>query len=257
MTPEPVALAADRAGARWFRRASRSTAPRLRLVCLPHAGGTASFFHSWAGAFGSEVEVLSARYPGRQDRIAEPCLDSMDELADALVEALPPLLDRPLALFGHSMGASLAYEVALRLEARHGVRLQGLHVSSRAAPHRAAPSGVHLLDDEAVVRYVRALGGSEAAVLDDPDLRELVLPAIRSDFRIVGTYRAASPIPVQCPVFGYVGDRDPGVGVSDMKAWSEVAPEGFVLRVLSGDHFYLVPRQDELVGELTSRMASS
>ncbi|MEU9375637.1 alpha/beta fold hydrolase [Streptomyces sp. NPDC048255] len=250
-------LAVDSAGARWFRRAARPTAPRLRLVCLPHAGGAASFFHSWADAFGSDVEVLSARYPGRQDRIAEPCLESMADLADAAVEALRPFLDRPLALFGHSMGASLAYEVALRLEDRYGVRPQGLYVSSRAAPHRVTPSDVHLRGDEAIIEEVRGLGGSDAAVLDDPDLRELVMPAIRSDFRIVGTYRASSPIPVQCPIFAYVGDRDPNVGAADMESWSEVASGGFALRVLPGDHFYLVPQQGELLRDLESRMASS
>lgn len=241
----------DSADTRWFRRRTNVPDPRMRLVCLPHAGGAASFFHSWAGAFGDDIEVLATRYPGRQDRIADPCFDSMAPLADAVAGALLPFLDKPLALFGHSMGASLAYEVALRLENLYGCRPAGLYVSSRAAPHRLSPGDVHLRGDEAIVNEVRRLGGSDAEVLDNPDLRELVMPAIRSDFRIVGTYQASSPISVRCPIFGYVGDREPNLAPADMMAWSEVTTGGFQLRVMPGDHFYLVPQRDALIRDLT------
>src|SRR5689334_14969295 len=96
---------------RWFRRYRRVTDPRLRLVCFPHAGGSASAYRSWAALLPSDVDMLAVQYPGRQDRLAEPCLVAMEQLTDAIVTALAPLCDRPLALFGHSMGASLAHEV--------------------------------------------------------------------------------------------------------------------------------------------------
>ncbi|WP_433893439.1 thioesterase II family protein [Streptomyces sp. CA-111067] len=239
---------------RWFRRHATAAEPRLRLVCLPHAGGAATFFHSWGGAFGDDVEVLAARYPGRQDRIADPFIDDMGALADAVTDALPPFLDRPIALFGHSMGASLAYEVALRLQDRHGVRPTALFVSGREAPHRVTPKDVHLRTDEQLAAEVRRLGGADAALLDDPDLRDLVLPAIRSDFKVAGTYRAPAALPVGCPVVGYVGDEDPNVGVTEMGRWSEVATGGFSLRVFPGGHFYLVSERATLIRDLSGRI---
>jgi surfactin synthase thioesterase subunit len=246
--------AAVSTASRWFRRYPAATGPRLRLVCLPHAGGAASFFHAWGGAFGPDVEVLAARYPGRQDRIADPFLEDMASLADAVTAALPPFLDRPLALFGHSMGASLAYEVTLRLQQRYGFRPAGLFVSGREAPHQVTPKDIHLRDDEQLVAEVHRLGGADTALLDDPGLRELVLPAIRSDFKVSGTYCAAEPVPVEPPVTAYVGDQDPNVSPADVEAWAQVAPGGFSLRVFPGGHFYLEPERDALIRDLAGRI---
>ncbi|MEV7184271.1 alpha/beta fold hydrolase [Kitasatospora sp. NPDC093102] len=240
----------------WFRRhPAPDGRPARRLVCLPHAGGSAGLFHPWAGRLGPGVELLAARYPGRQERIAEPCAQSMPELADALTAALLPELDLPIALFGHSMGASLAYEVALRLERLHGVRPYGLYVSARRAPHLVRPKPVYLGGDRAIVEEVRRLGGTDAELLADPDLYELVMPAIRADFRIVGTYHPQPGHPVHCPVAGYLGDGDPEVGPEDLRGWSEVTAGGFELVVLPGDHFYLNWQRDALVRDLAARLA--
>ncbi|MBW5420659.1 alpha/beta fold hydrolase [Streptomyces sp. BG9H] len=244
-------------GSTWFRRHGASAAPRKRLLILPHAGGSASFYQAWGDAFDDDTEVLVARYPGRHDRMAEPCIDRMEVLADEITAALLPLTDVPLTLFGHSMGASLAYETALRLEHRHTVRPEALHVSSRKAPHRLTPRALHLQGDEALIAEVRGLGGTDSSLLDNLDLREMVLPAIRADFTIVGTYGPRSATPLGCPVYAYVGDRDPSITEDDMAAWADVAPAGFALRVLPGDHFYLVERRQELVRAVTERLAGA
>ncbi|MEU4213025.1 alpha/beta fold hydrolase [Streptomyces sp. NPDC026206] len=236
---------------RWFRRYGAAAGLRRRLLVLPHAGGSASFFHAWGSAFSSDTEVLVARYPGRQDRLDESGAGSMEALADEVTAALLPFLDVPLEIFGHSMGASLGYELALRLESRHLVVPRALHVSSRKAPHRLTPRPLHLAGDDALIAEVRRLGGTDSALLDDPDLRELVLPALRADFTIVGTYGPRRPVPVGCPVHAYVGDTDPAITEDDMAAWSDVAPRGFTLRVLPGGHFYLVEQRDELIRALS------
>ncbi|WP_405776049.1 thioesterase II family protein [Streptomyces sp. NBC_00859] len=242
---------------RWFRTYAAARRPRRRLVVLPHAGGWATYFHAWGTAFDEGTEVLVARYPGRLDRLAEPCATSMDEFADQVSAALRPRLDIPVTLFGHSMGASLAYEVALRLRTRYGVNPAGLHVSSRRPPHLLRPRALHEEGDEALLAEVGRLGGTDPSVLADPYFREVALPAIRADFRIVGTYgpRAADPVP--CPVYAYVGDRDPTAPVEDMEAWADVAPHGFRLDVLPGGHFYLRERHEALVGAVAGRLMAT
>ncbi|MEV0223790.1 alpha/beta fold hydrolase [Streptomyces sp. NPDC050704] len=240
----------------WFRRYRRTAAPRLRLVGFPHAGGTAQLFHGWPPLLPPDVELLAVRYPGRQDRLAEPCVESMDELADRIADALTDRLDLPLVFFGHSMGSSVAYEVAVRLEARHGTGPVRLLVSGRAAPHHAKRSGLHDTDDDTLIAGIRSLGDLGSEAFDIPELRELLLPPLRADYRLIETYRPAAPVPVRAPITAYVGTEDHGCVREDVLAWAELTTSGeFSLRAFDGDHFYLVPREGELLAELGRRLA--
>ncbi|MCX4807324.1 alpha/beta fold hydrolase [Streptomyces sp. NBC_01214] len=239
----------------WLRRYETEAPPRMRLLCLPHAGGSAGFFHTWRAAFGDDVEVLAVRYAGRQERIAEEPLTDLEEIADAISADLLPYLDVPLAIFGHSMGASVGYEIAIRLEARHHVVPELLMVSCCKAPHLRTTREAGFGTDEELLAEVVRLGGTDAVLLDDPDLRELTLPAIRADFTAVARYTARRGVPLACPVVGYVGDNDPDITAAHVAGWADIAPKGFDFRVLPGGHFYLVDQRDALVGDIRARLA--
>ncbi|MFI2612897.1 thioesterase II family protein [Kitasatospora sp. NPDC018619] len=246
--PAPVATDA----ARWFRRHARLTEPRVRLVCLPHAGGAASLYREWPRGLPLDVEVLAARYPGRQDRFLEPGIESMPELADRLVDALAPYLGTPIAFFGHSLGSDVGYEVTVRLEQRYGISPVHLFVSGATAPHVAEPHALHELSDAELIAELRRLDSPNAGVLDDPELAELLVPSLRSDYRLSSGYRPARAelSAVRAPITAFTGDADPLVPVREVASWAELTTGGYQEQVYPGGHFYLDDCRPDLLGRI-------
>lgn len=223
----------------WVRRYHPAPGAPVRLVYFPHAGGTASSCFQLSAALPPAIEVLALQYPGRQDRFTEPCVESVAEFADEIHRALDGLDDKPLAFFGHSMGATLAYEVARRFQAGASPAPVRLFASGRRAPSIVHPERVHLGGDSGLIAEVRGLAGTDAGILADDDLLELILPAMRADYRAIETYAWTPGPPLTCPVTVLIGDHDPRVDLAEASAWQQHTSGEFTLRVLPGDHFYL------------------
>lgn len=241
---------------RWFRGVSAPGA-KIRLLCFPHAGGAAVAFRDWATLTPPEIEVMSVQYPGRQDRLGDPCPATMEELADAITAALSHELadDLPLALFGHSMGSSVAYEVARRLQDMPGRTLTHLIVSGRPRPRLAQELALRPTPtDPEILDHVRLLDPEATAVYDVPELRPVIMPALRADFGLLAAYRPARLHRLGIPVTACGGDRDPVCEIEALSSWSDVTTEGLDIRAFQGNHFYLNPRREELLAFITSRL---
>jgi surfactin synthase thioesterase subunit len=251
----------------WIRRFHETSPGAPSLLCFPHAGGAASYYFRYSRALASPeprrppVDVSVVQYPGRHERHHEPALDTIDALACGVVTALTaerdpqsPIRSAP-ALFGHSMGAVVAFEVARRLERDHGVVPRHLFVSGRRAPSRASTEErVHTLDDRGLVGVLRALNGTDGLLLEDDELLRMILPAVRADYRAIETYRCAPGAVVGCPVTALVGDRDPVTSTDDAAAWREHTAAEFDLRVAPGGHFYLNAHVDWVTGVVGARL---
>jgi surfactin synthase thioesterase subunit len=211
----------------------------VRLFCFPHAGGSASAFRLLAQELAGSVEVLAAQYPGRQDRLREEPVTDLGRLADALARAALDQAAGPCAFFGHSMGAVLAYETARRIEEWGLSGPVHLFLSGRGAP--ATTPSVHdrLRTDADIIAAVRRLGGTASAVLEDSDLRAMVIPALRADYRALGSYTWVPGEPLRVPVTVLVGDADPVVTVAQADDWRNFTTAPARTLVFPGGHFYL------------------
>jgi surfactin synthase thioesterase subunit len=237
----------------WLRCLTPRPDADVRLVCFPHAGGTAAFFGPWQRHSPAGVEVQVVQYPGRADRIREMPIDDAASLAAQLADAVAMLADQPLAFFGHSMGGVLAYETA-RILSRHGLAPCHLMVSASPPPGHRDPDGKELsaLDDERLVAALGRLGGSDARLLAMPELLELILPAVRADFRLVERYVQQPGPLLQCPLTAYSGSDDRIAPPELMAAWSTTTSGPFTTRTFAGGHFYLQEHATDVLADVSA-----
>ncbi|WP_408994765.1 thioesterase II family protein [Streptomyces sp. 1268] len=243
-------------GSAWVRRFHPAPRARDSVVCFPHAGGSATYYFPLSAALSPAADVLAVQYPGRQDRLQEPCITDISTLADQLTDELERWAHRPLTFFGHSMGATVAFEVARRLESR-GVLLSGLFVSGRRAPSRQREEHVHLRDDQGLIEELRRLSGTDSELLADEAVLAMVLPAMRGDYRAIETYRYRPGPPLNCPVLALTGDSDPLVEVTDARAWAQHTVAPFRLRVFTGGHFFLSDHTESIMREITDHLGAT
>lgn len=217
--------------------------PRISLLVLPHSGGNAHSYAPWRDLLPADVRLLIGQYPGRGARFSEPPPASITDLVDPVVDSLPAdIADTGgLVVLGHSMGSLVAFEVARALTAAGRPPL-ALIASACRPPFIPNPSPVHAadLDDDALVAAIKARGGTDDGILDEPELREIVMPAIRADFAIDDAYRfSADPTVLTCPVTVFGGAEDPIVPAYALPGWSVTTTSpATAVRVMPGGHFY-------------------
>jgi surfactin synthase thioesterase subunit len=188
-----------------------------------------------------DVEVLAVQYPGREDRLDEPAITDMPQLVGSVADALAGRLDRPYAVFGHSLGALIGYELALELRHR-GARVPlALMASGRRAPHLGRdPLPPAERTDQALVERLRRLDGTSSRVLDRPELLAMMLPALRADLTMADGYHWVDAPPLACPIFPIAGDRDPHVSAEELALWRLHTIAPMPPRMLPGDHFSIL-----------------
>ncbi len=237
----------ETAGDPWIAYRKPRPQARLRLLCFPYAGGGALAYREWTAKMPPEIEVLPVQLPGRERRMREPPYTRVGPLVEAAVRSLAPYLDRPFAIFGHSMGALIGYEVAQRLGHEHGLEPVCLLASARSSPEQPPdPDEYYKLSDPELKERLREMNGTPHEVLEHPELMELMLPLLRADFELNDNYQPPAYPPLQCPVTVFGGTEDPEVSRQQLEAWSEVTAGPFELRMFDGDHFFLHDHPESL-----------
>lgn len=231
----------------WFTVDRGRTAPEVQLVAFPFAGGSASVFRAWPAWLPPTVELRAALLPGRERRVSDLPHDRIATLVSELADVFAEFVDPPFVLFGHSMGATVAYELTREMVARGLVPPAGLIVSGQRAPDVVDPHPhLHGLPDAEFVEAVRELGGTPPEVFAHPELVDLVLPALRADFTAVETYEWTPGPPIDIPLVAFAGDHDRVVEPADVAGWTRHSTVSAEVVTFPGGHFFLTERTDDV-----------
>ena len=217
---------------------------KYQVFCFPHAGGGAAFYNKWAAAFNGSVEVFGVQYPGHFDRLAESPATHLEELINPILDEIGSYTDRPIVLFGHSLGALVAYTISLKLNKPPLL----LGVSGRNSPVHRATTAIHKMGDEALLADLIRQGGTPADLLENIEAMQLFMPAIRADYQIAETYvfRPGSKL-LDCPISLFFGANDPDIEIAAARDWRFMTNRYFKQHMFPGGHFYLTAQCSEVV----------
>ncbi|WP_029013109.1 thioesterase II family protein [Niveispirillum irakense] len=243
MTPTPL----------WLVRPQPRPEADIRLFCFHHAGGGAAFFVPWAAELPRHVELIAIRLPGREAAYGAPRCADPAQVVDGVRAAMAPLLDRPFALFGHSLGALLAYRTALSLVAEGAGAPTHLFCSAFRAPHlplsRAPLSGLAQAD---LLEELDRHGGIPAAVRAHEELLSLILPVLRDDLALAEGYQHDNAPPLNCPLTALGGQEDGLVSAAELAGWADHTTGPFRRLIYPGGHFYLSDHRPRLIADIVA-----
>jgi medium-chain acyl-[acyl-carrier-protein] hydrolase len=253
--PSPRATADANEQRRWFKRFADNDSARIRLLCFHCAGGSAAMFKDWPGLLPAHVEPIAVQLPGRLDRFGEAPYYSMERLVDKLADVIEPLLDRPFACYGASMGARVAWTLAHALRDRAMPRPRLLYVASLAAPALDTNGRDWECPDSRLVQRLRELGGTPPEVLDAADLLPRVISVLRADLIVLGTQRFRPDSPLDIPIHAFAGSDDTHAPPGRMTAWRAETRARFTLDVVPGGHFFSAAGLRQVMAAISSELA--
>jgi medium-chain acyl-[acyl-carrier-protein] hydrolase len=229
-----------------------------RLFCFPHAGGGAASFASWRKLAGAGLTVCPVQPPGRAERHQHPPHRTVTSYVDDLIAAAEHQFTGTYALFGHSVGSVVAFELVRTLHAAGKPLPVRLFVSGRAAPHLPdTRPRLRDLPTRELIPHLRTMGGTPDVFLSDPELLEVFLPLLRADFTLNETYRHVPAEPLPVPITAFGGDRDPRADVAELRGWAELTGAGFAVHTYPGGHFYLEQHTTALLDVMRAELRSS
>ena len=243
-----------------FTTPDKKDAIECYLFCFPFAGSGASYFSSWARHYSdTKVQLCGVQYPGRESRIREPLISDISILVSELSHAISELsAGIPFAFYGHSMGATIAYEIALHLEKNRRPLPEFLCLSGRNPPHHPKQTNdlCHLSDAE-FIREIEKLGNLPKQIIEDPELINFLLPIMRNDALLLKNYKPVPGRIVKCPLDVHGGDEDPCADSQCLAEWEAYTTMDFNVKVFEGSHFFINQYQSEICALLKDRIVSA
>ncbi len=220
----------------------------MKIFCFPYAGGVSSIIYAkWKLRLKNSFEIIPVNMPGRDYQIKEDQFDSIDEVVNLLLKDLKKELTEPYAFWGHSMGAIIAYELSRKLQEEELNLPDHIFLTGKKPLHIESKSeAIHYADDEVFIKKIYEMNGTRPEVFEHPELRELFLPMLRKDFKLVHEYHHdSSRSKLQVPLTAIMGSKEKITDLEKIR-WHELTSEKATIYTLEGDHFFLDQNEDEI-----------
>lgn len=230
-------------------RYGRSRPDYPRLLCFPHAGGAAANYRGWTAALSPLVDVIAVEYPGRGFRRREQPARRIADLVHGIIPEILTEMTAPVILFGHSMGALVAFEV-LRVLPHRRLPVAAIMSGCRPPVLRGSEPEIHTLPDDEFIEELRKLDGTPEELLADRDLMEIAMPVLRADFEAIATYDPPKEFKLSCPVLVYGGEDDKSVSLQELERWQEHADASSPVRAFPGNHFFVRSAEQDVLSAL-------
>lgn len=223
----------------------------LSLICFTPAGAGAAIYRQWSGILGPQIEVFRVQAPGRETRFREPLITRLEPYVDALAHAVEPLLQRPYAFFGHSMGALVAFALARKLITDNKPLPEHFMASAFRAPQAPPMKKIYHLPQADFIRELReTYDGVPDQLLDEPEILDLLLPVVRADLELIGNYQYSDGARLPCPITVFGGRADRWVDEPQLRDWSLQTSAAFDLEMFDGNHYYLNTETEALLSSI-------
>lgn len=240
----------------WFSFYRPNPSATVRLFCFPFAGGNAMSYRTWANFLPKNIEVCPVELPGRGARLREKPYIQLESMIQAIVtDLLPMFKNTPYAIFGHSMGALIGFELIRYLRKMQVQEAIHLFVSGHIAPHVPYDrKPIYDLPDGEFIKELRKMNGTPQAVLDNDELMQLLLPTLRADFAANETYVYEDDFPLTCQITAFGGLQDKDVSREDIEAWQKHTSSSFSIYMLPGDHFFFQNVYMNILQKITTHL---
>jgi surfactin synthase thioesterase subunit len=241
----------------WIVGDRTSSSALCRLFCLPHSGSGAFQFASWKNFLPEAIDICPIQLPGRENRLREPPFARIQTIIENLASELNPYLDRPYILYGYSLGALIAFELARELRRRKIRPPLSLYALARRAPHlpQHDPPVHHLPDELFLAEMARRYGGMPAIIRQDVELMKILIPALRADITALENYVDEKEDPLDCPIYAFGGSFDPTAKEQDLAGWRLHTTRAFELKIFDGNHFFIRNNQRSVFSSILAKLS--
>lgn len=237
---------------KWFKNFKAIPNCKMRMFCFPHAGGTAQDYKKWAMYLPDDAELYAAQLPGRAERITEAFCADFYTLISNLASNILTFINTPYFFVGHSLGGSIAFEVAKAIRKLHYPLPKRLFIIGRNGPNIPENNPTYNLPDEMLIDYLRIQSGTSEKLLEDKDIMQFFLPIVRNDMKLADTYHDLykKEEPLSCPINVFWGTEETHMKLNELEDWKNETYGTFTIDQFDGHHFFLHNQTEKVISKI-------